>query len=92
MSAEILAVGIAAVAGLFAFVGYSYGARAKALAVKYEQESKELYAKAHNEVLVKLVSIKAEIAKIESEIKVPEAVGEVAVAKVAIINRLKALL
>ena len=90
MSVVLLAVGIAAAAGLLAFVGYKFGARGKALAVKYEQEGKQLYIEAHSKVSAKLASVKAEVVKAEGELKAKEQ-GFVTDA-LALVARLKALL
>lgn len=83
MSAALLVAGIAAAVGLLVFVGYKFGERANALVVKYEQEARQAYADAHNEVSAKLASVKAEVAKIEAEGKAEEK---------SVVARLKALL
>ena len=73
---------VAAAAGLL-YVGYKYGARAKAEAVSFEQGAKEYYAQAHSRVSAKLSAVKAEVSKIEEEAKVEEK---------AVVARLKVLL
>lgn len=65
MSALLLVSLIAAAAGALVFVGYKYGAKGKALAVKYEQEGKQIYIQAHSAVSAKLAAVKAEIEGIE---------------------------
>ena len=65
MSALLLVSLIAAAAGALVFVGYKFGERAKAQAVKYEQEAKQLYVELHSRVSAKLTAVKAEIEGIE---------------------------
>lgn len=81
--AALIVLAVLAAAGALVFVGYKFGARGKALAVKYEQDAKELYAGLHSKVSAKLASVKAEVVKIEAEGKAEEK---------SVVARLKALL
>ena len=81
--AALAVLAVLALAAGLAFVGYKFGARAKAQAVKYEQDAKELYVGLHSKVSAKLASVKAEVVKIESEGKAEEK---------SVVARLKALL
>ena len=68
----MLLVGLAVVAASL-FVGYKFGARAKAKAVRYEQDLKEIYARAYNKSRIVWIAINDEVAKLESEAKAEEA-------------------
>lgn len=81
--AALAVLAILAVAAGLVFVGYKYGARAKATAVEYEQLIKEAYVSAHRRVSTQLAAVKDEVAKIEAEGKAEEK---------SVVARLKALL